>query len=49
MPTGKKNIPIEWEDGGIIGNKSELILAEVFPSVHETWYLKVYLGMCVNK
>ena len=40
-PTGKKNTIIEWDDGGKIGNKNILILTEIFPSVHETWYLKV--------
>ena len=34
---------IEWDDGGKIGNKNELILTEIFPSVHETWCLKALL------
>ena len=40
--TGKKNTTIEWDDGGKIGNKNKLILTEIFPSVRETWYLKVF-------
>ena len=31
-----------WDDGGKIGIKNKLILTEIFPSVHETWYLKVF-------
>ena len=42
-PTGKKNTTIEWDNGGKIANKNKLILTEIFPSVHETWYLKVLL------
>ena len=42
-PTGKKNKTIDWDDGGKIGNKKKLILTEFFPSVHETWYLKVLI------
>jgi hypothetical protein len=32
----QKNTTIEWEDGGKRSNKNELILTEIFPSVHET-------------
>ena len=39
-PTGK-NTTIEWHDGKK-GN-SNLISSEIFPSVHETWYLKVFI------
>ena len=38
-PTGKKNTTIEWEDGE--KDNSNLILTEVFPLAHETWYIKV--------
>ena len=41
-PTGKKNITIEWDDGGKIGNKNKSILTEIVPSVHATWYLKYW-------
>ena len=34
-----KNATIEWDDGEKAN--SNLILTEIFPSVHETWYLKV--------
>ena len=34
-----RNTTIEWDDGGKIGNKNELIPTETFPSVRET-YLK---------
>ena len=42
-PTGEKNTTIEWDNGGKIGNKNKLILTEIFISVHETWYLKVFI------
>ena len=32
----RKTQSIEWDDGGIIGNKNKLILNEIFQSVHET-------------
>ena len=38
-PTEKKNTTIEWDDGEKAN--SNLILTEIFPSVHETCYLKV--------
>ena len=45
-PTGKKNTTIEWDDGGKIGDTNKLILTEIFPWVHETWYLKVLILLC---
>ena len=44
-PTGK-NITIEWDDGEK-GN-SNLILTEIFPSMHETWYLKAFFLRILN-
>ena len=35
---GKKNTTIEWEDGGKIDNENKLILTEIFPSMHETYF-----------
>ena len=39
-PTGKKKTTTEWDDGGKINNKNKLILTDIFPLVHETWYLE---------
>ena len=41
--TRKKNTTIEWDDGEK-GN-SNLILTEIFPSVHETWYFEVLIPL----
>jgi hypothetical protein len=30
----ERKTTIEWEDGGKIGNKTKLILTEIFPLVH---------------
>ena len=39
----ERKITIEWDDGGKIDNKNKLILTEIFPSMHETRYLKVLM------
>ena len=39
----QKNTTSEWDDGGKISNTNKLIQTEIFPSVHETLYLKLSL------
>ena len=48
MPTGKKHTTVGWDDGGKIGKHNKLILTEIFPSVHETFYLKESFNLICN-
>ena len=40
---GLQDRNIQLLDGTTVENKGKLILTEIFPSVHETWYLKVLI------